>query len=115
MSKFQNAFKSLRTREGLTQGEIAEKLGVTRSAVGNWEQGNREPEFEMLELIADYFNVDMNVLIGNTDKTYLDSLEVRQIANEIFDNIDLRILFNTAKDLDSDKLKSIIDFVKRIK
>lgn len=115
MGKFQNVFKSLRIREGLTQGEIAEKLGVTRSAVGNWEQGKREPDFETAELIADFFNVDMNVLTGNADKTYYEDIQIKQIASEIYENQELKLLFNAAKELNSDKLHAIIDFVNRMK
>jgi transcriptional regulator with XRE-family HTH domain len=115
MGKFQNVFKSLRIREGLTQGEIAEKLGVTRSAVGNWEQGSREPDFETAEAIADFFNVDMNVLAGCADKTYCDDLQIKQIAAYIYETKELGLLFEAVKGLSTDKINAIIDFVNRMK
>lgn len=64
MSEFRDVFKSLRLRENLTQDELAQNLEISRSAVSMYERGEREPDFETLEKIADYFNVDMNYLIG---------------------------------------------------
>ena len=66
MANFAKVFKSLRTQHKLTQQELATKLGVSRSAIGMYENGEREPDFETLEAIADFFNVDMDYLIGRS-------------------------------------------------
>lgn len=68
MSKFAIRIKELRTRNGWSQDTLAEKLGITRSAIGNYETGQREPDYETLETIADLFNCDMDYLTGRTDK-----------------------------------------------
>lgn len=114
MGKFQHVFKSLRIREDLTQEDIADKLGVTRSAIGNWEQGKREPDFEMSEKIADFFNVDMNYLTGRKSDSYYDELQVKQIAQDIYSNNELRQLFNIAKDMSIDDLTAVTEFIARI-
>lgn len=67
--KFSNILKELRTEKGLTQIELSEALGITRSRLSMYETGDREPDFETLELFADYFNVDVDYLLGRTDKT----------------------------------------------
>lgn len=69
MGEFKNIFKELRTSAGLTQVEMAEKLNISRSTIGMYEIGNREPDFETLEKIADFFNVDIDYLLGRTNKT----------------------------------------------
>ena len=46
MGDFQNIFKRLRNSCGLTQAEMAEKLGISRSTIGMYETGAREPDFE---------------------------------------------------------------------
>ena len=69
MGKFQTILKELRLSKGITQVELAKQLGISRSTVGMYESGSREPDFETLELIADYFNVDTDYLLGRTDKT----------------------------------------------
>lgn len=69
MGNFQNIFRKLRTSSNLTQNAIAEKLGISRSTIGMYETGAREPDFETLEKIADYFNVDTDFLLGRTNQT----------------------------------------------
>ena len=66
--KFPDILKSLRKRENLNQLELANAIGVSRSAIGMYESGQREPDFETMEAIADYFNVSMDYLHGKSDK-----------------------------------------------
>ena len=68
MGNFESIFTRLRTSAGLTQVEMARKLGISRSTIGMYETGAREPDFETLEKIADFFNVDTDYLLGRTDK-----------------------------------------------
>ena len=69
MGNFQNIFKRLRISSELTQSEMAQKLVISRSTIGMYETGAREPDFETLEKIADFFNVDIDYLLGRTDST----------------------------------------------
>ena len=92
MGNFQSVLKSLRKANGLTQDELAKILKISRSTIGMYENGSREPDYETLEAIADYFNVDIDYLLGRTNKTtiipehyYLND-ETRQIAQEAFEN-----------------------------
>lgn len=71
MGNFQNIFRRLRTSAGLTQVQMAENLKISRSTIGMYETGAREPDFETLEKIADYFNVDTDYLLGRTERTTL--------------------------------------------
>ena len=64
MPDFSTVFKNLRKDNNLTQAELAKKLGVAPSTVGMYERGQREPDFETLEKIANYFSVNMNTLLG---------------------------------------------------
>ena len=66
MGKFRSILKSLRTSQGLTQDELSRNLRISRSTIGMYESGAREPDFETLEAIADFFNVDMDYLIGRS-------------------------------------------------
>lgn len=70
MPNFSERFRSLRLEKGMTQEELAEALHITKQAVSHYERGTREPKNqEMYEAIADFFNVDMNYLIGHTART----------------------------------------------
>ena len=54
----------LRTKNGLSQEELAEKVFVTRQAVSRWENGETVPNTETLKLLSDLFNVSINTLLG---------------------------------------------------
>ena len=64
MAKLSDMLIYLRKRNGLSQQALSEKLGITRSAIGMYETGKREPDLETLEAFADFYNVDMNTLTG---------------------------------------------------
>lgn len=73
MSKFSNRLKELRKNKGWSQEKLAEKLNVSRSRIGMYEQGKRQPDFEMYEAIADLFNVNLDYLFDrgqNIDYVY---------------------------------------------
>ncbi len=78
MGEFAKRLRKLRTDKQLTQDELAPKLGISRSTLGMYETGKREPDFETLETIADFFNVDMNYLIGYSD----DPHDWKKIGND---------------------------------
>ena len=64
MNQFPATLRGLRKRARMTQPELAEKLGVSRSAVSMYECGTREPNFAILEALSRIFDVDMNTLTG---------------------------------------------------
>ena len=55
----------LRTRSGLSQDDLAEKVFVTRQAVSRWENGETVPNTETLKLLSKIFNVSINTLLGS--------------------------------------------------
>ena len=69
MGNFNSVLKALRKSKGLTQDDLAKILKVSRSTIGMYENASREPDYETLEAIADYFNVDIDYLLGRTLKT----------------------------------------------
>ncbi len=67
MSKFSVRFKELRQESKLSQQALADKTGISKSSINMYERGEREPGIETLELFADFFNVDMDYLIGKSE------------------------------------------------
>ena len=55
----------LRTKMGLSQDELAEKVFVTRQAVSRWENGETTPNIETLKLLSKLFDVSINTLLGS--------------------------------------------------
>lgn len=66
--EFKDIIKKLRQERELSQQELAEKTGLSASSIGMYEQGRRKPSFEVLELFADTFNVDMDYLLGRSSE-----------------------------------------------
>lgn len=60
-----NVICGLRTKKGLSQGELAEKVYVTRQAVSRWETGETTPNTETLKLLSKLFDVSINTLLGS--------------------------------------------------
>jgi transcriptional regulator with XRE-family HTH domain len=59
----------LRKLKGLSQYALAERLGFSRGKIANYEQGSRQPDYDTLRIIADFFNVSIDYLLsGETEK-----------------------------------------------
>lgn len=65
---FRTRLKQLRMEKQLNQTDLGSALNLATSTISMYENGKREPDFETLETIADYFNVDIDYLLGKTDK-----------------------------------------------
>ncbi len=62
---FTKRLKELRASRGLTQDDLARELNLAKSSISMYENGKRKPSFEVLEAIADYFNVNMDTLYSS--------------------------------------------------
>ncbi len=60
----------LRTKMGLSQDELAEKIYVTRQAVSRWETGETIPNTETLKLLSKLFDVSINTILGSPQKLF---------------------------------------------
>lgn len=67
MANFGDRLRQLRTAKGLSQMDFAKQIKISKSSVNMYERNEREPGLDTLEKIADYFNVDMDFLLGMSD------------------------------------------------
>lgn len=63
--------KKLREEKEKSQKDLGDYLGISASAYGFYEQGQREPDIEKLTKLADYFGVSVDFLTGRTDNEQL--------------------------------------------
>ena len=98
---FNERLKDLRRKAGLSQSELAKSIGVSKSSINMYERGEREPGLELLEAIADFFNVDMNYLLGKSDVISESS------------NIDIQFLTLLSSMTEEDK-KWLLDLIQSI-
>lgn len=62
-----NSLRELRKIKGVTQKDVADTIGVSQVAYSYYELGKREPPFETLTALADYFGVSVDVLLGRSN------------------------------------------------
>lgn len=79
---FGEKLKMLRHKYGLSQGQLADLLDLGSSTIGQYETNRREPNFERLRMITDFFKVDYNFLL-NDDKN--DKEVIKKIELDIVD------------------------------
>lgn len=111
--------KKWRELRNLKQSELAELIGVSDKTVSSWEINRTEPKMGMVEKISSALNCKKTDIIGidetvDDDHYYLND-ETREIAQEVFENPDLRSLFHVARDIDPEELRAHIDFMKKLK
>lgn len=82
---FANRLKLLRNEKNLTQAEFAKIIKVAPSTIGMYERGSREPNIDTIKVMANFFNVSSDYLIGLTDirEKYNDILNKNDIASII--------------------------------
>jgi len=80
---FNENFKALRQARGLTQAQMADKLGISISAVSMYEQGRRKPDNDMLRKICEKFRVSTDSLLGINVKESSEGKSVDEFIDEV--------------------------------
>jgi transcriptional regulator with XRE-family HTH domain len=121
MKSLEYRLKKLRNEKGVTQQELGDYLGVSRSTVAGYETGKRKPEYDTLHKLANYFNVSIDYLLGNTDerspadkikKAISDDPELLEFWEELKDREDLQLMFKQTRDLSPETIQQIISIIK---
>lgn len=103
---------------GLTNDDISKKSGVPSETISRICSGKtKEPKYSTVKLIAEALECTVDDLIGNENAVkpyYLDETTA-QLAQELKDNTELKILLNSTRDLSPEDLKTVIDMVKMLK
>lgn len=115
--------KFLRKQNNMTQEELAEKTGYkTRSAINKIEKGLRDINQSQIKAFADALGVTPVYLMGwedeienkETENYYLNP-ETMKMAQEIYENPDLRILFAASRNLSPEDINMVTNMIKRFK
>jgi transcriptional regulator with XRE-family HTH domain len=124
MTTFKDRLKELRAAKGLSQRALADQIHISSSSIGMYESGQRQPDFETLEKIADFFNVDADFLLGRKDTTmryvevrpdgqpgeYYDDATVAKVAEMLRTNPEARATFDALSNMKQED----IDFVQKL-
>ena len=106
---FGENLKSLRKKAGYTQGDFAQKLGISASAVGMYEQGRREPDQKLLLKMAQTLNVSVDRLLGDE----AGEMELEKMIESVIDKLIVEYtLTHNGKVLDEDEVQSVVNAIK---
>lgn len=133
MAQFSTRLRELRIQNNMSQQELADKIHVTKQTISQYERGIREPDYDYLLALCDIFNVSVDYILGKADVTarflkakdletlahpsshYYTNPETARIAQQIYDDSDMRILFDAARDSKPEDLQMAADLLKRLK
>ena len=90
--------KELRQERGLNQQELALKIETTQRNISNWENGNTEPDIQMILKMSKFFEVSADYLLGNSE-----TLEIKKDIAFLENS-----LFTLIKNLPLDKKKALL-------
>ena len=114
---FAQRLSKLLTDNDMTQADLANMLGVSESTVGKWILKKAFPRMSIIEKLSVIFNRPKAYFYDDSEdrQTYYLNPETAQLAQEIHDNPDLRILMDASRKLSPDDIKFVVDLVTRMK
>ena len=112
----ENLNRLLQDREK-TQSEVTKEIDVSPQTFNTWTQGIAIPRMGKIQRLADYFHIEKSALLdkASQEQTYYTNPETAKVAQEIFDNSDLRVLFDAAKDSSPEQLKLAAEMLRQFK
>ena len=104
MSGFSERLSALRRGAGMTQAELAKN-----------ECGNREPEFDLLEKMADLLQVDMNVLLGRGEPLVNNDPELTAYLEALRDRPEMRALFRLSQNATREDVETAVTILEALR
>lgn len=118
---FPKRLVALRKEKKLTQYKLAEELGFSRGLIANYEQGTRQPDYDTLKILADFFNVSTDYLIGRISNAshkitnaVSDDPELLDFTKKLLERESLQLLFKQTKDMDDKDINKVLKIIKAI-
>lgn len=112
---FKDNLKTLRKKKGISQVDLAEQLGFSKSLIGLYETGDRKPSFEALEAIADYFNISIDYLMGKDEKSvYYMNPDAAEMAQELYDRPEMKVLFDASRKATKEDIEQVAEILKKL-
>lgn len=110
----------IRDKRGYKDIAVANGAGITKSTLSDWKAGRYIPKQEKMQKIADFLGVSLEYLMNGSDTSetapryYLND-ETAAIAQDIFENKELRLLFDAARDAQPEDLETVHSMLLALK
>lgn len=112
---FGKRLKKLRKEAGITQKELADKIGVNRATIAGYETKGKEPSYDTLIKIARALNCSLDVLLDYQGKESASDPKIQGFYEKLSQREDLQLLLRETEDLNPDSVKRIVKIINLIK
>ena len=111
-------FEKQCNEKSVTPYRVCKETGLTTSTISNWKAGRYKPKQDKLQKIADFFNVTIEYLMGTEEKEtspiYYTNEETAKLAQEMFEDEDMRSLFHMKRTMPPERFKAHMEFMKSL-
>jgi len=113
MERFRIRIRDLREQHSMTQAELAARLGCAASTISMYEQGRREPSFEVLRSIADIFSVPVESLLSAQETS--EDEELWSLREELRRRPEMRMLFSVSKKASREDIMKTVKIIEALR
>lgn len=110
--------KTLREQKGLTRKEVSEAVGLESSTYGKYEKGQRQPSYQILLALAEFYNVSVDYLTGYSPSSKAVSQEhLTNVNNRIKEELgeNVKVMFHDINSFDDDEMEQLKFAIEMIK
>lgn len=108
-------FEELLRRDGVSIADVSRATGISQSVFSNWRKRNSKLSAENAIKIADYFDVTVGFLMGVREnvhqESYYEDVKSALMAQQMFEDKQLRALFHVQKNIDPERFKAFYDML----
>ena len=108
--------ESLRKARNISQGNLEKELGFSNGSISKWKKATPKPE--RLQKLAEYFGVTMEYIMTGEEKEdspiYYTNEETAKLAQEMFEDEDMRSLFHMKRTMPPERFKAHMEFMKNL-
>lgn len=117
-----NNLREIMYKNNKTQAEVARALGISKATLSSWMNGTRIPRMQNIDMLCHYFNVtraeimekQLEVQSLEHSKEYYIDEETAQLAQEMFDDPDMRALFHMKRNMDAGRFKAHMNMMREL-
>lgn len=116
--------EKLMKARGITAYKLAKETGLSTSMLSNWKAGRYAPKADKLQKIADYFHVPVSYIMNGpissgfeklyTEQPYYLDPQTAEIAQEMYDRPELRVLFDASRKLSPEDIKAVQAMIEHL-
>ena len=112
-------FVKLLQSRGISSYKLSKETGISQTTLSNWKSGRSKPKMDVMQKIADYFNVSLDYIMTGEEredeKKYYLNDDTASIAQKIFEGKELRLLFDAAQDAEPEDLSTVYQMLIALK